>query len=132
MTSIDLPEKRWGRAYGRDLGVVFGIYGLAIGTSQVAMRHTHGGVKYVAAALPALAFAGLPFAITRMINRVDERYRDEIRGALAFSLLWTAVVAVGYGFLEGAGAPRQSMVWVWPVMMLFVTGHVIATRLRER
>ena len=76
------------------------------------------------ALLPALAFPGLPFMIMRMIRRVDERYRDEIRSSIVFSFLWTTVAAVGYGFLEGAGAPKQSMVWVWPVMMLFVVGHL--------
>ncbi|HZN15670.1 MAG TPA: hypothetical protein VFB78_15480 [Acidimicrobiales bacterium] len=130
--TADLPEKRWGKEYGRDLGIVFGLYGLAIGVSQFGQRHTEGDARYAISLLPALAFAGLPFVITRMMRRVDERLRDEIRNSIVFSFLWTAVVAVAYGFLEGAGAPEQSMVWVWPVMMVFVVSYLVVNRLRDR
>lgn len=131
-STADLPEKRWGRAYARDMGIMFGLYGLLLGLSNVGLNRVDSDWRYPIALLPIVAFAGLPLVVSRMARRVDERQREEIRTAIFHSFFGTAVITFGYGFLEEAGAPRQSMFWVWAVMGLLVIVSVAVQHLRDR
>ncbi len=63
--------------------------------------------------LPAIFICGV---IVSSISRLDEMQRRLQFEALAMAFAGTALVAFGYGFLEGAGLPRLSMFVVWPVM----------------
>ena len=114
------------------MGIVFGLYGLLLGLSNVGLSRVDNNWRYAIALLPIVAFAGLPLVVSRMAQRVDERQREQIRTAIFHSFFGTAVVTFAYGFLEEAGAPRQSMFWVWALMGLFVVVSTAAQRVRER
>jgi hypothetical protein len=128
----DLPEKRWGRAYAREMGIVFGLYGLLLGLSNVGLSRVDNNWRYAIVLLPILACAGLPLVIARMHDRVDERQREQMRTALLHSFAGTALITFAYGFLEEAGAPRQSMFWVWALMGAGVIVSMGVQRLRDR
>ena len=56
------------------------------------------------------------WAIARQFRRMDEYVRLGSLEAIAIAAGVTAGWTLTYGFLEGAGFPRISMFWVWPVM----------------
>jgi hypothetical protein len=128
----ELPEKQWGKAYARDMGIMFGAYGALLGVSNVGLNRVDSDWRYAIAVLPMFAFAALPLVVSRMARRVDELQRERIRTAVFQSFFGTAVITFGYGFLEEAGAPRQSMFWVWALMAALVAASMSLQHLRDR
>lgn len=128
----DLPEKQWGRAYRRDLLVVLLAYALLLGLSNFGLSRVDSDWRYAIALLPMAAVAGLPLVTSRMQGRVDERLREQMRTAVVHAFFGTAMVTFGYGFLEEAGAPRQSMFWVWGLMGALTAGSMAVQRHRDR
>ena len=131
-STADLPEKQWKRIYSRELGIVLGLYGLLLGLSNVGLNHVDNNWRYAIVLLPMIGFAGLPLVISRMAQRVDELQRDRIRTAIFHSFFATATITFAYGFLEEAGAARQSMFWVWALMGAGVIVSMGVQRLRDR
>ena len=63
--------------------------------------------------LPAL---GIPLAVIRYCQALDELQLRMQLESLAFGFTATAIVTFTYGFLQNAGLPDVSWIWVWPVM----------------
>ena len=129
-TRAPLPEKRWGRAYNRELAIVLAAYAPVLVVSLLVVDDTTGVLRYLVSATPILPFAALGWVVIRALRRVDERERLLIYRSLAFAFLATSVLTFGYGFMENAGAPRLSMFAVWPTMAaMWLLGRLVADRM---
>src|SRR5687767_7809284 len=99
-TPIDLPERRWNRAYARDIVLAIGLYTAVLVPSLLALGRVEGGWRYAIALLPMIPFAGIPYAVARYLARIDELERLLLHRTLTFAFFATAIATFGYGFLE--------------------------------
>ena len=68
-------------------------------------------------------------AYLRFLGRMDELARRIQLDALGFAFGAAGMLTLSYGFLEGAGFPRLSYVWVFPLMIaLWGIGAAVANR----
>jgi hypothetical protein len=92
-------------------------------------RHPSAPWIYGIALLPVLPTLFVPMSVVRYLREIDELQRKIQLEALAFAFTGTALTTLSYGFLENAGLPDLSWVWVWPLMaLLWVVGLVVAKK----
>ena len=65
---------------------------------------------------PALPIALAVWVCIRQFQRMDEFVRLRSLENIGIAAAVTAAWTLTYGFFEGAGFPKLSMFWVWPVM----------------
>ena len=82
--------------------------------------------------LPVLPALGIPLAVVRFCQAMDELQLRMQLESLAFGFAATAIVTFTYGFLQNAGLPEVSWVWVWPVMAVCWMVGQVAARWRYR
>lgn len=70
---------------------------------------------------PILPVIAICWSILRNIRRSDELQRAIQIEALAIALAGTAILTMGYGFLENVGYPRLTMFVVWPLIAVLWT-----------
>jgi O-antigen/teichoic acid export membrane protein len=112
------------------LFVALGLYAVAL---VVSLRWLQAGPaepwKYAIAVLPVLPALGIPLAIVRTIQSMDELQLRIQLESLAFGFALAAIATFTYGFLQNAGLPEVSWVWVWPVMAVcWMLGQLAARR----
>jgi hypothetical protein len=74
--------------------------------------------KYAIAVLPVFPVLWIPVAAVRFFREMDELQKQIQLEGLAFGFTSAAVLTLTYGFLQNAGLPEVSWVWVWPVMAI--------------
>jgi hypothetical protein len=121
------------RHYVRELGGALLAYVLLLVGSIWLLGTLAGGPmgpwRMVVALAPLLPGLLVVRAVVRQLDRLDELQRRVQLEALAFGFAATAVLTLGYGFLERAGLPRLSWILVWPLMAgLWLLGQLLATR----
>lgn len=84
--------------------------------------------KYLIAAIPVVPALMVPVIVARAIRELDELQRRIQFEALAFGFSATAVLSLGYGFLENAGIPQLNWAWVWPLMGVCWAGGLAMAR----
>jgi hypothetical protein len=85
--------------------------------------------KYFVAVLPVLPAFGVLLAVVQRCRAMDEMELRTQLEAVSISFVATAIATFTYGFLQNAGLPEVSWVWVWPVMCVcWIVGTVIAKR----
>lgn len=106
------------------------LYALALVVSLTWLKAgVEGPWKYVIALLPVLPALGVPFAVVRYCQAIDELQRRILLESLSFAFVAAAIATFTYGFLQNAGLPDVSWVWVWPVMgMCWIVGGLVARR----
>lgn len=73
--------------------------------------------RYAVVALPVIpALLGL-MAFIRFLGRMDELQRRIQLEAIAFSFGVTGILTFAYGFLQLAGLPALSWIWIFPAMV---------------
>lgn len=120
-----------GRAFGKYAVMLIAalvLYGVAL---VVSLRWLKAGPpeewKYSIAVLPVLPALGIPLAVIRFCQVLDELQLRMQLESLAFGFTATAIVTFTYGFLQNAGLPDVSWIWVWPVMAVcWIVGQVAA------
>lgn len=129
-------ENRCGRPFATYAGMMIVslvLYGVAL---VVSLRWLRAGPpeiwKYSIAILPVLPALGIPLAVIRYCQAMDELQLRMQLESLAFGFTATAIVTFTYGFLQNAGLPEVSWVWVWPVMGVCWLVGGIAARWRYR
>jgi hypothetical protein len=86
-----------------------------------------GPWKYAVAVLPVLPALGVPLAVIRYCQSMDELQRRIQLESLTFGFASAAIATFTYGFLQNAGLPDVSWVWVWPVMgVCWMVGQLVA------
>jgi hypothetical protein len=110
--------------------IAFGLYAAALVVSLLWLKTGIAGPwKYAVAVLPVLPALGMPLAIVRYLQSMDElQLRIQLEG-LAFAFASTAIATFTYGFLQNADLPPVSWIWVWPVMgVCWIIGLLVAKR----
>ena len=88
-----------------------------------------GPLKFAIAVMPVMPALGVPLAVVRLLESMDELQRRIQLESLAFGFAAAAVATFTYGFLQNAGLPDVSWVWVWPVMAVcWIVGQLVARR----
>ena len=109
------------------------LYAVALVVSLVWLK---AGVEspwnYAVAVLPVLPAFGIPLAVVRYCQAMDELQLRIQLESLAFGFASTAIATFTYGFLQNAGLPEVSWVWVWPVMGVCWMVGTLAARWRYR
>ena len=83
--------------------------------------------NYLAAVLPVFPALLTPVLVARRFRQLDELHQKIQLQGLAFGFTGAATLTFTYGFLERAGLPTLSWIWVWPVMLVcWVIGVVWA------
>ena len=95
-------------------------------------HHPPAPWKYAIAVMPVLPLLWVPMTVVRFLREIDELQRKIQLEALAFSFTATALLTLTYGFLQNAGVPNQSWIWVWPVMGIFWSIGLAVARQRYK
>jgi hypothetical protein len=110
-------EREGRRKYQLELGGSMVIYLLVLfGALSIGKRMEPGLLRTALLLTPIIPVLLAIWAIARQFKRMDEFIRLRTLESLAIAAAVTAGLSLTYGFLEGAGYPRLSMFWVWPVM----------------
>jgi hypothetical protein len=85
-------------------------------------------IKTLVALTPLVPAALALYAYLRFLSRMDELGRRIQLEALAFGFGAAGMLTFAYGFLENAGFPQLSYIWVFPLMIfLWGIGGAIAS-----
>jgi hypothetical protein len=116
--------------YSATMLILLALYAIALVASLTWLKAgVEGPWKYAIAVLPVLPALGIPFAVIRFCQAMDELQRRIQLESLAFGFASAAIATFTYGFLQNAGLPDLSWVWVWPVMgTCWIIGHLVARR----
>lgn len=116
------------RKYQKELFGAMALYIAVLFGSIYLSKTMEPGVARTALLLtPVIPILLATWAIVRQFGRMDEFVRVRTLESFAVAGAVTAAVTFTYGFLEGAGFPKLSMFWVWPLMG-FVWGLVACLR----
>lgn len=106
--------------YKRDITISFILYGLILFAVNTYLKEhgTEGVLAVVLALLPILPILYFARAVL-----VFSRSWDELQKQIALEATLVAVFVVGlgsfsYGFLEGIGFPKLSVIWIMPSIIL--------------
>jgi hypothetical protein len=86
------------------------------GSLTVLQANPDSAWRYYVALLPLLPAALLVWLFMRSLTRLDEVQKRINVQAFGFAIGATALLTFGYGFLEGAGMPQLSWMYVLPLM----------------
>jgi hypothetical protein len=105
------------RKYHLELGATLAAYVVVLfGSLTLGKTMEAGPLRTALLLTPTIPIAFGIWAVARQFRRMDEFVRLRSLEGLAIAAAVTAGLSLTYGFLEGAGFPRLSMFWVWPVM----------------
>ena len=78
----------------------------------------------MAALLPIVPVLGFPWVMLRYVRTRDELQRRMQLESVTFGFVASALATFTYGFLQKAGLPEVSWMWVWTVMAVcWMVGH---------
>jgi hypothetical protein len=117
----------------RELGSASAAYLVALAGSAWALGHLPPGIARTSVILlPVLPGLYLVWRTAHLYRRCDEYVRLHILKAAAWAAGITAAWTMVYAFLELAGLPRLSIVWVVNVGWAVFVGQVVRFILSHR
>ena len=123
-----MSQQSAARAYTREFGVAMAWYVLVVVASISLMSGLGQPIKTVVALAPLIPATFALVAYLRFVSRMDELGRRIQLEALAFAFGAAGMLTFAYGFLENAGFPQLSYIWVFPLMIaLWGIGGAIAS-----
>lgn len=131
MTPVSTSSSRAGRGYLVRLAIAIAAYAVALAVAGLALRvlPDAGPWRYVVLALPLLPAAGVAVAVLRYLREADEMQRQIHLESLGAAFAAGSLITFGYGFMELAGAPPLSWLFVWPV---YAACWLVASLLNRR
>ncbi len=115
-------------AYTREFGFAMAAYVLSLPISLALIDKVDQPLKTIVALIPLIPAGFALVAYLRFLRRMDELIRRIQLEALAFGFGAAGMLTLAYGFLENAGFPQQSYIWVFPTMIaLWGIGGAIAS-----
>jgi len=101
--------------------ILFGLAVLAylmvmVGSVTAVRANPDAPWRYEVAFLPVFPAGVVVWLTVRALARLDEAAKRTQMQALGFSMVATALVTFGYGFLEGGGLPHLNWTFVLPLM----------------
>ena len=123
-----MSQRSAARAYTRELGLAMAAYVIVVLISIKLVGNLEQPIKTLVALTPLAPAALALFAYLRFLSRMDELGRRIQLEALAFGFGAAGMLTFAYGFLENAGFPQLSYIWVFPLMIaLWGVGGAIAS-----
>ena len=123
-----MSQRSAARAYTRELGLAMAAYVIVVLASIKFVGGLEQPTKTLVALAPLVPAALALFAYLRFLSRMDELGRRIQLEALAFGFGAAGMLTFAYGFLENAGFPQLSYIWVFPLMIaLWGIGGAIAS-----
>jgi hypothetical protein len=123
-----MSQRSAARAYTRELGLAMAAYVIVVLVSIKFVSGLEQPIKTLVALAPLVPAALALFAYLRFLSRMDELGRRIQLEALAFGFAAAGMLTFAYGFLENAGFPQLSYIWVFPLMIaLWGIGGAIAS-----
>jgi hypothetical protein len=118
------------RRYFIEFGGAMAAYTVLLMVSVTVLNTVDSGAwRYAVAVLPVAPLGFALRAFIRHLRRLDELQRRTQLEALAVGFGATIMITITYGFLENAGLPRLSLIWMTPLMIfLWGIGSAIAGR----
>lgn len=121
------------RRYLLEFGGAMAAYVVVLLVSSAVVRtHPDAGWRFAVAVLPVVPGLLATWAVLRHMGRIDERERGIQLQSLTASAILTGLLTFAYGFLEEAGAPSISMVWVLPTLIALWGVGVGVAAVRDR
>jgi hypothetical protein len=115
--NIEAPEAAE-RSYRKEFGVAMAAYIVVVPVSVTLLEHhPHAWWRFLVALAPVAAVVLAAVAFVRFLSRMDELQRRIQLGALAFGFGGSGLLTFTYGWLENAGLPSLSYIWVLPLMI---------------
>ena len=123
-----MSQQSAARAYTRELGIAMAAYVIVVLVSIKLVGGLDQPMKTLVALTPLLPAGFALVAYLRFLNRMDELGRRIQLEALAFGFGAAGLLTFAYGFLENAGFPQLSYIWVFPLMIsLWGIGGAVAS-----
>lgn len=117
------------RTYTRELLVAMTAYVAAVFVTVKLTPDVDPVLRVPFVLIPLIPSAFALRAYLRFLGRMDELGRRIQLEALAIGFGAAGMLTFAYGFLENAGFPQLSYIWVFPLMIvLWGIGGAIATR----
>ena len=117
------------RAYAREFAIAMAAYVVAVVITVWLAPRIDPALRAPFVVIPLIPSAFALRAYLRFLGRMDELGRRIQLEALAFGFGAAGMLTFAYGFLENAGLPKLSYVFVLPLMIaLWGIGGAIATR----
>ena len=127
-----MSQRTAARAYTRELGLAMAAYVIVVLVSIKLVGGLEQPIKTLVALTPLVPATLALFAYLRFLSRMDELGRRIQLEALAFGFGAAGMLTFAYGFLENAGFPQLSYIWVFPLMIALwgIGGGVASYRYR--
>ena len=127
-----MTQQSAARAYTRELGLAMAAYVIVVLVSIKLVGGLDQPIKTLVALTPLIPASLALFAYLRFLSRMDELGRRIQLEALAFGFGAAGMLTFAYGFLENAGFPQLSYIWVFPLMIFLwgIGGAVASYRYR--
>jgi hypothetical protein len=123
-----MSQRSAAKAYTRELGLAMAAYVVVVLASIKLVGGLDQPIKTFVALAPLVPAALALFAYLRFLSRMDELGRRIQLEALAFGFGAAGMLTFAYGFLENAGFPQLSYIWVFPLMIaLWGVGGAVAS-----
>ena len=123
-----MSQKLAARAYTRELGLAMAAYVIVVLISIKLVSGLDQPIKTLVALTPLVPASLALYAYLRFLSRMDELGRRIQLEALAFGFGAAGMLTFAYGFLENAGFPQLSYIWVFPLMIaLWGIGGAVAS-----
>ena len=123
-----MSQRTAARAYTCELGLAMAAYVIVVLVSIRLVGGLDQPIKTLVALTPLIPATLALFAYLRFLSRMDELGRRIQLEALAFGFGAAGMLTFAYGFLENAGFPQLSYIWVFPTMIaLWGIGGAIAS-----
>ena len=123
-----MSQRTAARAYTRELGLAMAAYVIVVLVSIKLVGGLDQPIKTLVALTPLVPATLALFAYLRFLSRMDELGRRIQLEALAFGFGAAGMLTFAYGFLENAGFPQLSYIWVFPLMIaLWGVGGAVAS-----
>lgn len=123
-----MSQQSAARAYTREFGLAMATYVVVVLVSIRFVGDLDQPLKTIVALTPLIPAGFALVAYLRFLNRMDELGRRIQLEALAFGFGAAGMLTFAYGFLENAGFPQLSYIWVFPLMIaLWGIGGAVAS-----
>ncbi len=123
-----MSQRTAARAYTCELGLAMAAYVIVVLVSIRLVGGLDQPIKTLVALTPLIPATLALFTYLRFLSRMDELGRRIQLEALAFGFGAAGMLTFAYGFLENAGFPQLSYIWVFPTMIaLWGIGGAIAS-----
>lgn len=132
--SVITPMATW-TAYRTPIyfgGAVLAYLMVLVGSVTAVQANPTADWRFEVAVLPIIPAALVIWLTVRVLARMDEVQKRMQMQALGFSLVATALLTFGYGFLEAAGLPDVNLTFVLPLVALLWGGALTFLNLRIR